>query len=405
MLRSATVALATSAVLVAVAAAPAGAASPSLASQLGSALAGSGSTGMSVRVDVAGRGTVFTRTPALALSPASTEKLITAYTALRVLGPSHRFVTRVGSTVAPDPHGVIRGRLVVTAGGDPTLTSAGLRTLARQLHAKGVRTITGGIVLDDTLFGRQRRAAGWKPQWVPEELGPLSAFSVDGNGWRTDAGYLGNPSIGNLQAVGRALAAAGIAVHGHFTVGHPSSKPHPLTSVSSAPLSSVVRTMLKVSDNFYAEILLEDVGAARGLGSSLGGVKVIRAEAAKMHLRLGGNIEDGSGLSRLDRMSANAEVAWLVATTRDPRLGPYLYAGLPIGCVDGTLKARLCGTVHRVHAKTGTLDGMRALSGFVVNAAGHRVTFSFLIGGPLSSAYRARTAIDKAVTVLSRSHL
>ena len=78
-----------------------------------------------------------------------------------------------------------------------------------------------------------------------------------------------------------------------------------------------------------------------------------------------------------------------------------------MACVDGTLIHRFCGTAAagRVHAKTGTLDGTRALTGFVTDAAGHRVTFAFLVGGPPSSATRAKAAIDKAVLALATSRL
>jgi D-alanyl-D-alanine carboxypeptidase/D-alanyl-D-alanine-endopeptidase (penicillin-binding protein 4) len=385
---------------------PATASTPSLATQLGRILATGGATAMSVRVDVAGRGTVFTHSPSRALNPASTEKLLTGYTALRVLGPAHRFVTRVGSTVAADPHGVIRGRLVVTAGGDPTLSSAaGLASLARQLRSKGVRAVTGGILLDDTMFSRVRFAPRGTTTLDAGDPGPLSAFAVNDNNWRLDSGYLANPSVGNLQALQRAFAKVGITVTGHFVVGRPAKTPRPLASVSSPPVATIVHDMLKRSDNFYAEMLLEDIGAARGKGTQLGGVKVIRAEAAKLGVSLGGNMVDGSGLSTYDAQSANGEVSWLEAAHRDSALGPRLYADLPIGCVDGTLKHRMCGTGGRVHAKTGTLDGMRALSGYVTDAAGHLVTFAFLLAGPKTTGPAAANAIDAAVKALAASHL
>ena len=380
----------------------------SLDRTLAGLLAGSGATAMSVRVDVAGRGTVFTHSAALALPPASTEKLVTGLTALRVLGPAHRFVTRIGSTVAADPHGVIHGRLVVTAAGDPTLsTTGGLAGLAQQLSARGVRTVTGGILLDDTLFSRVRFAPHGTTQLDVGDPGPLSAFAVNADSWRFDAGYEANPSIGNLQALQRALGRAGITVHGHFSVGRPVVRLHPLASTASAPLATIVHDMLKRSDNFDAEMLLEDVGAARGNGSQVGGVRVIRAQAAAMGVRLGGNIDDGSGLSSSDAESANGEVSWLEAAHADPALGPRLYADLPIGCVDGTLAGRtiLCGMANPVHAKTGTLDGMRALSGYVVDAAGHRVTFAFLVAGPLRSSHEAISAIDHSVRAIAASRL
>jgi D-alanyl-D-alanine carboxypeptidase/D-alanyl-D-alanine-endopeptidase (penicillin-binding protein 4) len=391
-----------------IAAAPPASASSSvsaLGATLAAKLSASGATAMSVRVDVAGRGTVFTHSASLALNPASTEKLLTGYTALRVLGPGHRFVTRIGSTVAADPHGVIHGRLVVTAGGDPTLSAAGLAYLAAQLRKSGVRAVTGGILLDDTMFSRVRFAPRGTTTLDAGDPGPLSAFAVDKNNWRLDPSYKANPTVGNLQALQRALRRAGISVTGHVSVGRPAVAPRPLASTSSHPLSTIVRDMLKRSDNFYAEMLLEDIGAARGHGTQLGGVKVIRSVAAALGVRLGGNMVDGSGLSTDDRQSANGEVGWLEAVRADRTIGPLMFAGVPTGCVDGTLVHRLCGTHGLVHAKTGGLDGARALSGWVTDAAGHLVTFAFILSGPKAALRSANDAIDRAVRALAASHL
>ncbi len=390
-----------------------GAAAPASASQrsgiattLDAILATSGSTGMSVRVDVAGAGEVYSHGAGTAVAPASTEKLVTGFTALRVLGPAYRFTTTVGSVVAADKNGTLHGRLVVRVGGDPTLTKAGLVSLGRQLRAAGIHAVTGGVELDDSHLSQVRRADGWKNEWVPGEVGPLSAFAVNGNSWRTDPGYLADPVAGNLQALRSAFATAGVTVTGPSTTGRTTTVLRPLASVSSPQLSAIVRDMLKRSVNFDAEMLLEDVGADAGNPTPTGGVAVVRAQAAAMHVQLGGNIEDGSGLSQLDRVTADGEVTWLEAAMSSS-LGNVLYAGLPIACADGTLVRRFCGTAAagRVHAKTGTLDGTRALSGFVTDAAGHRVTFAFLIGGPPSSAGRGKAAIDRAVVALATSHL
>ncbi|BEP11768.1 hypothetical protein acdb102_00790 [Acidothermaceae bacterium B102] len=402
-----TAAVLASCALVLAAAGPASA-SPShsfdaLEAALDAGLAASGATAMSVRVDVAGAGTVFARGSSTALNPASTEKLITGYTALRVLGPAHRFRTRIGSTHAADPHGVLHGGLVVTGGGDPTLTDAGLDDLAHQLHAGGLRTVTGGILLDDTLFARVRYAPVGTTSLDPGDPGPLSAFAVDRDSWRLDADYRANPTTGNLLALQRALTQAGITVHGPFRIGRPTKALRPLASTASEPLWAVVRDMLKTSVNFYAETLLLDVGAASGDGTQLGGVKVIRAEAARLGVRLGGNMVDGSGLSTLDLQSADGEVSWLEAIRRDRRLGPLIDTGVPIGCVDGSLRDRFCAIAGRVHAKPGSLNGMRSLSGWVIDDAGHLVTFAFLLAGPLGQALETRDAIDAAVQLLAVS--
>ena len=232
---------------------------------------------------------------------------------------------------------------MVSAAGDPTLTTAGLVSLGHQLRARGIHAVTGGLELDDSHLSRVRRADGWKAEWVPGEVGPLSAFAVNGNSWRADPGYLADPSGGNLQALRTAFASAGVTVTGPLTVGRSPAQQHLLASVSSQPLSAIVHDMLKQSVNFDAEMLLEDVGAHVGNPTPAGGVTVVRAQAAALHVQLGGNIDDGSGLSSYDRVTADGEVTWLEAAMSSS-LGNVLYAGLPIACADGTLVRRFCGT-------------------------------------------------------------
>ena len=77
-------------------------------------------------------------------------------------------------------------------------------------------------------------------------------------------------------------------------------------------------------------------------------------------------------------------------------------AALPVGCVDGTLKKRLCGTAAagRVQAKTGTLSGVRTLAGYTTTARGRVVTFAIQLSGAADGA-KALRAIDRAVVLLA----
>ena len=72
-----------------------------------------------------------------------------------------------------------RGALVLKGGGDPTLSHYGLRALAAKVRAAGVRTVTGGIVADESWFDTRRTVAGWKPSFYLDESPPLSALVVD----------------------------------------------------------------------------------------------------------------------------------------------------------------------------------------------------------------------------------
>ena len=81
--------------------------------------------------------------------------------------------------------------------GDPTLTVAILRSLAERLHAKGLRHVTGRLIVDDTRYSHTTRAPGWKHTFVPEETGTVDAFTVDDNEWRGGAAFNADPTVDN----------------------------------------------------------------------------------------------------------------------------------------------------------------------------------------------------------------
>src|SRR5438874_399680 len=78
-----------------------------------------------------------------------------------------------------------------------TLPSSQVNGMAARVAAAGIRHVTGSLVVDDTLFDRVRQPDGWKPYYVPEESGPLSALSIDGNRWRSDAAFIADPATAN----------------------------------------------------------------------------------------------------------------------------------------------------------------------------------------------------------------
>jgi D-alanyl-D-alanine carboxypeptidase/D-alanyl-D-alanine-endopeptidase (penicillin-binding protein 4) len=115
----------------------------------------------------------------------------------------------------------------------------------------------------------------------------------------------------------------------------------------------------------------------------------------------GVRLVDGSGLSLLDRFTANALVSLLTAMWNDPGVRPELLASLPVAGRSGTLEHRMRHTVAAgvVLAKTGSTDNASALSGFV----GDRYVFSVLQNGWPISWFWARAAQDRFATVLAAS--
>lgn len=360
--------------------------------------------GISVAIDVDGVGGVYRQSATSALLPASTEKLVTVLTALEALGPNARLRTELRST-AKQQGATLPGDLWLVAGGDPYLTSAQLQNLAARLKTAGLRRITGSLRVDDARYDTVRRAPGWQTSYVPDESGPLSALALDRNAWRKDAAYLREPTVPTLLRFKDLLKAQGITVVGGASRGRVPAGAAVLTAQPSATVADLVRRIAKDSDNFAAELLFKEVGrAVVGKGSTAGGVEAARSVLGALHISVG-QLVDGSGLSSQDRQTAATELSLLTAAQQRPTYAA-LRRALPVACKDGTLVKRMCGTAAegRAVAKTGSLPGVTALTGWTTTADGHSARFVFLLSGASSTA-KARAAVDASVAALSAAHL
>jgi serine-type D-Ala-D-Ala carboxypeptidase/endopeptidase (penicillin-binding protein 4) len=373
-----------------------GAAQASLRSRLAAAFSSSGldsAKAAALAVDLRSGRTLFAHNPWLSLAPASNEKLAVAFAALHALGPAFRIETTVlgrGRLEGSTWHGdlVLRGR------GDPTLTRSGLADLAAQLRAAGLRRVTGSVVGDESFFDTRRTAYGWKPGFYVNESPPLSALAVN----RSEAA---DPALEATAALARALRAAGITVAGPVLLGRAPERAFPLASVLSPPLRDMVRFVGTESDNYTAELLLKQLGAVIARqGTGPAGAAVATAVLARAGVPVRGvRIVDGSGLSRLDRLTAGAIVALLRAAYADPLIRPTFLASLAVAGRTGTLEERLRQPPARgnVLAKTGTTAIASALSGFV------KLRYAFAViqnGNPVATS-AARAAQDRFAAVLA----
>ncbi|HZC28960.1 MAG TPA: D-alanyl-D-alanine carboxypeptidase/D-alanyl-D-alanine-endopeptidase, partial [Gaiellaceae bacterium] len=316
-----------------------------------------------VAVDLASGSVLFAQNASRPLAPASNEKLPVTFAALTTLGAQYRYETDVLGEGSQNG-AVWQGPLVLKGAGDPTLSSAGLRSLALQVRADGVRRVAGPVVGDESWYDARRTVAGWKPGFYIYESPPLSALVVD-----RDRGRSPNPALAAAAAFRGALRRAGVAVTGPAKVGMANDYAAQLGAVESPPLASIIRFMDHESDNFTAEMLLKELGAVQGRGgTSAAGAAVVMRELADAGVPLAGvRIVDGSGLSVLDRLTANALTSLLRAAWLDPNVRPVLRGALPVAGVNGTLEDRMRrGPAHgTVLAKTGTTSEASALSGFV----------------------------------------
>ena len=342
--------------------------------------------------------TVFAQHDSLSLAPASNEKLAVTYAALVGLRPEFRFDTDVVGRGAQDGT-VWRGSLLLVGQGDPTLSSRGLAALAQEVRAAGIRRVTGAILGDESYFDTRRTAPGWKASFYINESPPLSALTVDrayyaGRTWR-------NPALGAAFAFRAALRRAGVYVVGAAGTGVAPADGAQLASIESQPLSTILRWMDRVSDNFTAELVLKQLGTlSGGQGTTTRGAAYVSETLAGAAVPLAGvRIVDGSGLSVLDRVTTRELAAILETAWSDPDIGPVFFAALPIAGINGTLSGRMRRAPARgnVVAKTGTTSWASALSGYVKR----RYVFSVLQNGNPVSTLWARRAQDRFATVLA----
>jgi len=365
------------------------------------------------RLTPQGRVTVASWRPDTALAPASTMKIVTAAAALLTVGPDFRFTTRLEA--APDSlsaTGTVSGPAYLIGAGDPMLATRaysrsaldGLGTpiedLARNVRESGIRAITGGVVVDETLFDRQRAGPLWKSSYR-YECPPLSGIATNQN--RAAGGSnVSSPAIAAGQRLVVALRAAGVRVSGPIRVGRDVPGGDVLGQVRSQPLKRMVDFMNIHSDNFTAETLTKNIGAyGAGSGTTAAGTR-----AAETLLRARGimgssdDVIDGSGLSHSNRLSASTLVGVLAAAQSERAWGDALIRSMPRGG-QGTLIRRLKGPAvrNRVQAKTGYINGVASLSGVVTSKAGVPYAFAFLMNTPNIGG--AQKTMDRAVTLLA----
>jgi len=382
-------------------AAPASAATGSLEQRLARALAvphiSLARSGAAV-LDLTSGKPLFVHNGTAAFAPASNEKLTVTFAALSALGPTFRLETDVLGTGAPVA-GTWGGDLVLKGYGDPTLSSAGLASLARQVRAAGIERVTGGIVGDESWFDARRTGPGWKASFFVNESPPLSALVVDRA--RYGRSIAREPALAAALLFRTALRRAGVAVAGPARVGTGDDQGFPLAELDSPPLATIVRRMDLESDNFTAEMLLKELGAVEAsVGTSAAGAAVVRRLLADAGVPLAGvRILDGSGLAYGDRLTANALVALLQVMWSDPTLRPFVVAALPVAGISGTLHDRMRFAPARgaVVAKTGTTSIASALSGFVRD----RYAFAVLENGNPLPYWWARVAQDRFATTLA----
>jgi len=220
-----------------------------------------------------------------------------------------------------------------------------------------------------------------------------------------------NPTVFFAQALKDALDARGIPVTGdaadadeRVTIAPPDTR-RQLVQTQSPPLREIATTMMKVSQNLYAETLLKASAAAHGgLGTVAGGSLATRALLDGWGIPASTYVQvDGSGLSRYDYVTADMLATILEHEYRDPATHDAFVGTLPIAGKDGTLRSRLKKThaENNASAKTGSIANVRTLSGFVRARSGETFVFSMLANSFAIPASTVTWIADLAVETLA----
>ncbi|MFD3326663.1 D-alanyl-D-alanine carboxypeptidase/D-alanyl-D-alanine-endopeptidase [Streptomyces sp. NPDC058701] len=408
--------------------------------------------------------------------PASTLKVVTAASALQLLGPQHRFTTEVrtsGRRSGP----VLHGDLVLRGGGDPSLLATDLDALARHLAGTGIRQVTGRLLFDDSRYDSVPLGPGWawddQPYYFSPQISALTIAPDEEFDLGTVKVTLTPAAPGGPVGVTVTPAAAPVQFRGRVTTGPPGSEftaeavrnlgtnqigltgsipadygpadewvtvddPAAVTATvfaaalrrygvgvreqqradgsasagrvlarhDSAPLAELIVPFLKLSNNGIAEHLVKEIGRMKsGEGSWRAGLEEVSRFLRTNSLDGDRNQADGSGLSRYNLMSAQQFTALLTFARRQPWYDAW-YRALPVAgdprrMVGGTLAGRMRGTLAegKVHAKTGSMTGVDALTGYVEDASGRLLAFTVLVNhfaGPSPRPVIDRIAIRLA---------
>ena len=328
--------------------------------------------------------------------PASVEKLFTTATALRRYGPRARLATTVVLDGDVDTEGRLDGDLVLVGGGDPTLDRSAIARLARQVRDAGVRRVSGSVLGDESWLDDARGGPRTGGAYDSDMGGVLGALTV-GRGWSAKPG---GPALAAARRLVRSLRGRGVHIAGRTGVGTAPGDVAPIAAVRSTTMERLVRAINVPSDNFAAEVLLKDLGAAFGrAGSTRQGTAIVRRTMASLGVDRGA-VADGSGLSRANRVSARQVVA-LLAAMRGTSVADPFESSLAVAGRTGTLRNRLRGTAAAgsCRGKTGTLNAVSSLAGLCSTRDGHTVAFALLMNGV--SVWRAHLQQDRIAAALA----
>lgn len=216
---------------------------------------------------------------------------------------------------------------------------------------------------------------------------------------------ISNPTLWAGSHLREFLLQRGISTKGIVKEGECERGARTLAKVDSKNLNEMTSDMLKFSNNFVAEMLVKNL-AAEEQGASKGASMKDGIESLKKYLDTLGisrkdyTLENVSGLTRGNRFTAKQLAVVLSSVKNDFLIYPEFLSGLPIAGVDGTMKNRLKKDGALVRAKTGYLDGIIGLAGYVGRKDKSPLIFVFMFNGGFDQGLAARPMFDDLIAEL-----
>ena len=359
--------------------------------------------------------------PQRRLVPASNLKLITTGAALLALGEDFRYTTTLAIDAPADS--VLRANLYIIGGGDPLLgelfpylpgPDETFGRWSKALADAGVRRIEGSIIGEGSWF----TAPQYHPDWNVEDLQTRDGVVPAGLTWRGKMGdsipdgpssaalhYLAWLQARDSTCTATASAAAAPPVDS-LTV---------LATLPSLPLRDLVRIANCQSDNFIAETLLKTLGKLRGDGDDYpSSIAALRQSLSPIGLMAASGqmrFADGSGLSRKSYVSPAFMVSFLRGMYRS-RVRKAFMASLPFaGEAKTTLENRLpkrpWALRHRILMKSGSMNGVRCFSGYILPSSGRAeetIVFSLLTNNAVAPSSQVYPLLDTMIESLANEN-
>ncbi len=384
------------------------------------------------------------KTPFIA---ASTTKLLTTETAINLLGTNFRWITQLEHSGTIDENGVLNGNLYIVGSGDPTLgtNKAGASSYGSivsdfiyAMNEKGIKKVSGDIIIQTAVFKANKtqtlpenivwleNGSYYLPAGSTEEINPQNEklIAKKNNPFSDNKNYyyispyirkmvyadkfegkslttkVADPPAYLANTLRTTMLKKGIPVSGKVVTKIAENNPEPrvkITDYSSPLLGDIVYYINQRSDNALSEATLRMVGFQKNGDQTLESGRSVVME----HLRSisfdteGLNYMDGSGLSRGNVVTPIAQAKFLTSLMKQKYFKTY-FDSLPIAGQTGTLKSMFQGEGYgQIFAKTGTLNKVKTLAGYMHTNSGKTLVFSLLINNYGGSVDMVKNRMEK----------